>query len=84
MFETYPKGGKTTHKKVDKETMESGWGGNPSQTRYPQGALHGAASGYKNKQHSATFAKGGGNAQVTAHYPQKNGKNGVNFNTNMG
>lgn len=83
MFETYPKGGKTTHKKVDKETMESGWKGNASATKYPQGAMHGAASGYKNKQKSASFAKGGGNAQVSATYPQSGGKNGVTFKTGM-
>ena len=82
MFETYPKGGKTCHKKVPGETMESGWGGDPTKTKYPQGSLHGSGNTYKSKQHSATFAKGGGSAQVSASYPQKSGKNGVNFDTN--
>ena len=81
MYETYPKGGKTVHKMVDKEEHLSGWKGDSTKTRYPKGALHGAASGYKNKQSGATFAKAGGNAQVSATYPQSGGKNGKSFKT---
>lgn len=80
-YETYPKGGKTTHKVVDKEQHLSGWSGDSTKTKYPKGALHGAASGYKNKQSSTTYAKAGGSAQVSASYPQSGGKNGKSFKT---
>lgn len=84
MFETYPKGGKTTHKKEKHEESLSGWKGNPSATRYPQSGKAGETGIDTNESKQsarAPYNDGGGNAQVSAKYPQSGGKNGKSFNT---
>lgn len=81
--ETFPKGGKTTHKAFGTERGASfvpadtrtEYRQTGSDTNYPKSGKHidgSAASGYKfNSRGSTPFAKGGGNKLVSAHYPDK-------------
>lgn len=80
MYETYPKGGKTTHKMEKHESHQSGWkGDNGSKVRYPNSKPGNAVNTNESKQNMrAAFNNGGGNKQVSASYP---GKSGKKFNT---
>lgn len=77
MFETYPKGGKTTHKKGKHET-DSLPGCDSSRTKYPKkgAGMNGIDTNESKQSKRAPFAKGGGSAQKSAHYPKKKGGNG--------
>lgn len=80
--ETFPKGGKTSHKSFGTEKGAS-FVPNDTRTeyrqvrskdRYPKSGKHieGAkASGYKFNAMSGDFAKGGGSKMVSAKYPSK-------------
>lgn len=89
MYETFPKKGKTTHKEfgTEKSVSYAPDGASPeyqqvgSSTSYPKKAPKGAMSQYDHKYKSASFAKGGGMAQVSASYPRSLKQNG--FGTKM-
>jgi len=83
MYETYPKGGKTTHKKEKHEESKDGWSGDSSKTSYPKSAssANDIDTNESKQSKRAPFADGGGNKQVSANYPQSGGKNGKSFNT---
>jgi len=89
MYETFPKKGKTTHKSfgTEKDASFAPDGAAPeyqqvgSGTKYPKKSPKGMMSQYKHKAKSASFAKGGGMAQVSATYSRSLKQNG--FETKM-
>ena len=63
MYETYPKGGKTTHKMEKHESMSLPKG-NASQTRYPK-KLANVQTNESMQKSRKPFLSGGGNKQVS-------------------
>ena len=78
MFETFPKSGQTTHKNFGVEKPKPEFVPSRREPEYSQegssiryGRKLAPKSNYKTKSKSASFAKGGGSALVSASYPSK-------------